>query len=195
MYKGYEDMRITFVRHGTTVSNLLKTYSEDDTPLCEAAYKDLLITKRRLEDFRFQKVFSSPLLRVRQTAKVLGFENPICDNRLKECNFGLFKGKTYEQLEKEYPVELKAWFCDAKNGRPPQGESSFDQFERVSHFLDEISKTATDTLIICHYGTIAMGMAWTLKNFELWSHFVPVNGGITEIETDGKHSSIRRFNY
>lgn len=188
-------MKIILVRHGRTISNNEKTFSEESTPLCEEAYQELLLTKEKLADFHFEKVYASPLLRAVDTAKVLGFENPILDPRMQERDFGAFKGKTYKQIVEENPLATKDWFSDLKDGKPPAGESSFEVFTRVSAFLDDIASTKTDTLVICHYGSITMAMAWALKNFDLWMSFAPENGGISEIETDGENRVITKLNY
>ncbi|MEL3908737.1 MAG: histidine phosphatase family protein [Treponemataceae bacterium] len=188
-------MKIIFVRHGRTISNNEKTFSEETTPLCEAAYTELLETKEKLLNFKYQKIYASPLLRVIQTAEILGIKNPILDKRVAERDFGEFKGKTYKQILEENPLDTNDWFSDLKNGKPPGGESSVELFTRVSAFLDEISTTETDTLVICHHGPICMAMAWALKNFDTWLSFSPVNGGISEIETDGQNRIITKFNY
>lgn len=188
-------MKIILVRHGKTVSNVAKTFSEENTQLCKEAYTELLTTKKKLKDFHFEKIYASPLLRTLQTAEVLGFQEPILDKRLQEKDFGDFKGKTYDEALKEAPNAVKDWFADLKHGKPPAGESSFELFSRVSEFLTELSKTNADSLLICHYGTIVMAIAWVLKNFDCWTFFAPVNGGITEIEVDGENRIINKFNF
>ena len=188
-------MKIILVRHGRTISNNEKTFSEESTPICDEAHQELLVTKSKLVSLHFEKIYASPLLRVRQTAKVLGCESLIFDERIKERDFGEFKGKTYKQILAENPIETKDWFADLKDGKPPAGESSREVFARVSAFLDEISVTQTDSLVLCHYGTITMAMAWALKNFDSWVSFAPATGGITEIETDGVNRVITKFNY
>lgn len=187
-------MKIILLRHGRTISNNEKTFSEESTPLCEDAYQELLTTKKKLVDFHFEKIFVSPLLRARQTAEILGLKNYTLDKRLQERDFGEFKGKTYKQIVEENPLASRDWFADLKDGKPPAGESSFEVFTRVSAFLDEIAASNTDTLLVCHYGTITMAMAWALGNFDIWLKFMPTNGGISEIETDGTQHCITAFN-
>lgn len=188
-------MNIILVRHGTTLSNNAKTYSEEDTPLAESAYTDLLVTKERLKDFDYEKVYVSPLLRAIQTAEVLGLKDFTLDKRLEERDFGDFKGKTYEEIVVEFPDEVKTWLSDMKHGKPPKGESAYEHFERVVDFMEEISKTQGNCLIVSHYGTITLALAWALGDFDLWTKFIPKNGGITEIKTDAKLHCISKFNY
>ena len=87
-------MKIILVRHGRTISNNEKTFSEESTSICDEAHQELLFTKSKLVSLHFEKIYASPLLRVRQTAKVLGCESLIFDERIKERDFGEFKGKS-----------------------------------------------------------------------------------------------------
>lgn len=187
-------MNIVLIRHGTTISNLQKTYSPEDTQLVESAYAELETTKKLLSRFSYKRVYASPLLRVRQTLDALGIKADVYDDRLKERDFGEFKGKTYKQIVEENPLATKDWFADLKDGKPPAGESSFEVFTRVSAFLNELAVTNCDSLLVCHYGTITMAMAWAIGNFESWRAFIPLNAAISEIETDGTYKIIRHFN-
>lgn len=188
-------MKIVLVRHGTTVSNNKNTYSEESTPLAEEAYTDLLVTKSRLAEFKFDKIYVSPLLRAVQTANVLGLKDFLLDERIQERDFGDFKGMTHAEVQAKFPEATKKWFSDPTHGKPPNGESMFEHYTRVADFMDEVSNTKTDTLIVCHYGTIALALAWVFGDLRLSLNFTPKNGGISEVKTDGKFHYISRFNY
>jgi len=42
---------------------------------------------------------------------------------LNEIHFGLWEGQTFEEINKTYPDELKAWLNDLERQAPPQGEA------------------------------------------------------------------------
>lgn len=188
-------MKILLIRHGKTESNLAATYSEETTPLCSEAYVELLATKVKIARWSIDKVYVSPLLRAIDTARIIGLKDWVLDDRLKECNFGVFSGLTYAQVLERYPEEVNRWFADPVNGRPPEGESSMDQYNRVTSFLEEVKAKNQDCIVVAHHGTICMALAWALGDFDLWSKFKPENGGITELNIQDDFISIERFNH
>ena len=51
-------MKIILVRHGRTISNNEKTFSEESTPICDEAHQELLVTKSKLvSEFDKQQKF------------------------------------------------------------------------------------------------------------------------------------------
>src|SRR5919109_1455935 len=71
------------VRHAESVGNLDGTHA--DTDLSPAGQQQARLLARALSSFTFDAVWSSPLLRARQTAALaLPGSTPIIDDRLKE---------------------------------------------------------------------------------------------------------------
>ncbi len=92
---------ILFIRHGMTEGNRQKHYiGRTDQPLCPEGEKQAKGLAPRLP--HCDMVFSSPLLRCRQTAAILFPKqdiNIITD--LRECDFGIFEGKSPAQLAQD----------------------------------------------------------------------------------------------
>lgn len=187
-------MKIVLVRHGITVCNEEKKYSVDETELAPSAYEGLDKLRKKLEPFRFEQVYVSPLKRAVQTAKYLGYDKFHTDERIKELDFGVFKGLTFEEAESRYPKEIKLWLEDKENQAPPEGESSEEHFLRVSSFMEEIIKTERDALIVAHYGTVIMTLAWVLNSLPSAFKFVPENASLTIIRTGKNMKIIEGFN-
>ena len=90
-----DKIMIVFIRHGATLGNLEKKYiGITDEPLCPQG-------KKYLQDHAslfpsVNQVFVSPMRRCRETAAILypKLEQIIVPD-FRECNFGLFEGKTY----------------------------------------------------------------------------------------------------
>ena len=91
-------MKIVLIRHGCTAANTQKVFSLDDEPLSKDAYPDIAVLKERLRAYPFEAVYASPLLRAVQTAEYLGLKHIRLDARIKEYDFGLFKGLSFLQF-------------------------------------------------------------------------------------------------
>ena len=194
-------MKIVLRRHGITVTNKKRIFSFDDSPLAEEAYPMLDGLKPKLKDFFSFKVYSSPFKRALQTAEYLGLKNIQIDKRLQEYNFGIFKGLTFEEAQTKYPIEAKKWIENNDSSAPPEGETSFEHFKRTSDFLEEAALKDENIIIVTHYGTITMALAWALDNFSLRNKFAPKNSAISILEvflSDNKneitHKGIEVFN-
>ena len=90
-------MRIVLIRHGKTQGNINMQYiGRTNQPLCDIGIDE--VSKNTYPKVEF--VFSSPLKRCLQTAKLIYPELiPIIKNDLQECCFGDFEGKTFEDLK------------------------------------------------------------------------------------------------
>ena len=85
------------------------------------------------------------------------YKNYALIENLKECNFGEFEYKTYEDL-KNFP-EYKKWIDSNGMSAFPKGESGIDFRKRSIEGFNELIKNALNKnynkiAIICHGGTI-----------------------------------------
>lgn len=89
---------ILLIRHGATAGNLEKRYiGRTDEPLCALGESQAIALAPSLP--QCDTVFSSPLLRCRQTAGILFPERKInIIQDLRECDFGLFEGKNADEM-------------------------------------------------------------------------------------------------
>ena len=67
-------MDIIMIRHGETEDNVSKVFSRDDTKLSEIGKEQIKRTRELLKDFKFDKVYYSPLERTKETLGILGLE-------------------------------------------------------------------------------------------------------------------------
>ena len=94
---------IHFIRHGSIDDTLAGKYiGTTDAPLSDRGRMDL----RKLDyEYKYpgtQVVFTSPLKRCTETAKILYPEqNPLVIDNLSECNFGEWEGKTADELKND----------------------------------------------------------------------------------------------
>ena len=179
--------KIILVRHGQTQANISWKYSSDDTVLAESGLYILDKTKKLLDEYKIDKVYTSNLVRSQETAKRLGFDDFTIDKRLNEMNFGDFRGRGIDEVresEKEFFLkEEKDYFAI----KYPSGESRNDVIKRTSNFLDEKSKEEDGTILCISHGiAIRSTLFWILKDLDNWGSFWIDNGSLTiyNIEDD-----------
>ncbi len=152
--------KIHLIRHGLTEANLKQQYiGSTDMPLAAVGLSELQRLKNENDYPRVDKVYSSPMLRCKQTANVLypSKDITIIDN-LREIDFGDFEGKTATELE------LDPRYADWAAGRisaAPGGEDNTDFAKRLCIGLNEIvrdmmASNAEHSAVIMHGGAIMM---------------------------------------
>ena len=100
-----------FLRHGRTAGNLRSNYvgGRTDEPLCPAGIEALRAARAACpERFTAQRLLVSPMLRCRETA-ALCFPHltPTPVEAFRECDFGVFEGKNFQDLE--HDPRYRAW--------------------------------------------------------------------------------------
>lgn len=133
---------ILLIRHGMTAGNLEKRYiGRTDQPLCAVGVAQAKSLTSSLPRCDF--VFSSPLLRCKQTAAILfpGQAVSIIPD-LRECDFGCFEGKSAAELV--HDPRYGAWLDTNCTAAIPGGEDvtafktrSTESFARAAFGLPE----------------------------------------------------------
>lgn len=187
-------MRIMMIRHFQTPGNLERRYiGRTDEPLLQnEALLKLVEEKRRLLGAKGvpQQVVASPLKRCIQTAAHLfpGKEPFLCEE-LKECDFGLFEAKNYQELK-----DLSAYqkWLDSRGELPfPEGEAHEDfkarcvrGFEKT---MDELIRHGCElAAMVVHGGTIMAVLSRFDKEQREFYHWQVENGGGYLITLDEK---------
>ena len=155
--------KIHLIRHGLTEGNLKQQYiGSTDLPLAAAGVNELRRLKEETDYPRVDAVYSSPMLRCKQSAAILYPNHDIqtVDN-MREIDFGDFEGKTANELE------LLPSYADWAAGRitaAPNGEDNTEFAKRLCVGLNEIvrdmmQKGAEHAAVIMHGGAIMMLLA------------------------------------
>jgi 2,3-bisphosphoglycerate-dependent phosphoglycerate mutase len=148
-------MRTTVVlaRHGRTEWHHGNRYTgSTDLPIDSVGVQQAELLRAWAEDFRPDALWSSPMLRARQTiaptAEVLGLE-PTTDARLREVDFGSAEGKMLSELP---PAVAGAFTLDPVANPFPGGENVADAAERVQQGFDEIVRrhAGGKVLVVAH---------------------------------------------
>ncbi|MEK6267334.1 MAG: histidine phosphatase family protein [Planococcus sp. (in: firmicutes)] len=160
-----ESFVLRLIRHAPTRGNEQKRYIgwTDESVLPFKAKPDLQI----------KEVMGSDLKRCRETATVL-FPNAAyrANRELRECHFGQWEMKTYEQLKDTQ--RYRDWIDDPWNISPPSGESLKDMAERVERGMLKLPSGKEVTLVL-HGGPIRYLIARALG--EKFQDQIALHGG------------------
>ena len=112
--------KFIIVRHGQSEANLKEIYAgRFDVPLTATGKKQAeLVTEYVLKTYRVDAVYSSPLLRARETVKEIAIKSGVplllCDG-IAEIFGGEWEGKTLPEIAKNYAKDALLWKDDIGN--------------------------------------------------------------------------------
>jgi broad specificity phosphatase PhoE len=152
------------VRHGQTDWNLTGRWqgqASDAPGLNETGRAQALAIREQMNGNNFSAVYSSDLLRARQTAELIAEPQGLTvtlEPRLQEINLGAWEGMLSEEIEAKYPQELAERARNPFETAAPNGESPRDVVERVQTAIDKIADNHRDesVLIVAHGVSLAV---------------------------------------
>lgn len=172
-------MNIYILRHGETDWNKKKLLQgQTDTDLNEYGRELARETAKGLKDIEFDYVFSSPLKRAYETAKLaLGERNIdiITDERLKEVSFGDFEGMPADKR----PEEFDKFFSAPGEYKAVNGAESYEKLcARTKAFLDEViipleEKEKDCTVLISGHGAMNKSLMLNIMGREIKDIWAP----------------------
>lgn len=136
-------MNIYLVRHGETDWNKERRFQgQVDIPLNHYGIELAEKTAEALREVPFEAVFSSPLCRAAQTARIIMGERSIpfeTDMRLKEMNFGSFEGTVIPPgVSDRDSNPLYYFWKEPERYLPPADGESFEAlYQRSAEFMRE----------------------------------------------------------
>ncbi|MCH5252715.1 MAG: histidine phosphatase family protein [Lachnospiraceae bacterium] len=146
---------IFLIRHGRQCSKLCNV----DVELDEIGRRQAELLGKRLKSYGLEKLYSSELLRAKETAEII---NETLDlpyevlPDIQEINFGGFTGKTDEEIREQYADFRKERSLHrADLPYPEGGECGEDVAERVMPQLTRLCKRPENRIgIVTHGGVI-----------------------------------------
>jgi probable phosphoglycerate mutase len=149
-------MVLYVTRHGETDYNVLGRYcGSTDAALNDAGVKQAHDLARRVKGMKFDAVASSPMLRARQTANIVGasLNMPYAVYaQFAERNVGVYEGLTRDEAKERYP-HMWSRQCTAKPDDAPDGGETLRQ--ACGRIDGGIARLRADfagmsILLICH---------------------------------------------
>ena len=184
-------LTVYLLRHGETVWNAdgNRYCGATDVELTAKGLQQAQLAATALAGLSFDAVYSSPLQRAFQTARIAsGGTNVIVDQRLIEADFGQWEGKTKEEFIAENADLWKDW-CQAPGHTRAggTGETAKQVIDRVDDFFWDMMKKHPDgtLLVIAHNAVNRFYMAWKLgMPLKKYRQLVQENSAITRFSLD-----------
>ena len=189
-------MLFYLVRHGQTDWNRAgKIQGTTDIPLNETGRQQaeqLAIVLKERSGYpaktRIDAVYASPLARAFQTAEILAKEGKLPLRRLmglRERDFGCWEGKSWQQVEAEYPDEFHLWREQPMVGIPSGGESRKSCEARSERAIRQIlEETAGDAVIVAHGGILVFLMNYLLRFHREPQEIIVANASLSVVSYD-----------
>lgn len=138
------------LRHGEALSNVDRFYSswpeKINNPLTPQGVKMVEKAAEELKGKDIKFIFSSDLLRTKQTAEIIAKALSLevnLDIRLRELDFGIFNGKPAEFFDNYFREET-----DRLEKSVPEGETYRQVAQRVTDFIKDIDEHHKGNILI-----------------------------------------------
>ncbi len=169
-------MRLYFVRHGESEANLLREFSNSGIkhPLTTRGLAQAQRTAQGLAGLTVAQVYSSPVLRARQTAQLIAesLNAPVeIREELREWNVGIYEGTRDPDGWKLHRQVQEDWFWHGRlESKMPGGESFQEIRARFVPFVEELVTTAgaesRENVLVGHGGLYIAMLPVVLKNID-----------------------------
>ena len=149
-----------FIRHGQCRNSDHRWIGRTDLPLDEVGLYQAGRLRQWAADRSLTAVYSSPLSRCRETARILsGDKLPVRQaDGLREMDGGAWEGLHYDQIRTQWPELYAARGAHLGTVAPPGGESFSQAGVRLGRCIQEILiHTQGDIVIVGHGGA---GRGW-----------------------------------
>jgi broad specificity phosphatase PhoE len=151
------------VRHGHTIWNIEERYNGlTDIPLDSFGVQQAEVLSERLAQnaIAYQAIYSSHLQRARQTAGIINERQnlPVFeDQRLREIELGEWEGKTFREIDIQFPQEISERTTNAAYVRSPGGESALEVAQRMVDAANDIVRSFPegDVIVVAHGVSLA----------------------------------------
>ena len=196
-------MRLYLIRHGESLWNAQdRIQGHGDSPLSAIGTSQATRLGRHLAGAPIGAIYTSRLLRARQTAEIVGdtMRAPVIVRPdLHEIGLGAWEGKTPDEVNAHFDNGFEAWRSRPTSVHIPDAEpiASFRQ-RAVAAIESVIRETRVESAaIITHGGVIISYLAHVLgADFDFLLRRLRINNtGVTILEAlDAEHPSVLTVN-
>ncbi|MFW5991547.1 MAG: histidine phosphatase family protein [Candidatus Nanoarchaeia archaeon] len=165
-------MILYITRHGKTDNNRegYPFNGREDVPLNQEGRLQVYKLSRRLKDSHIDIIYTSPMKRTMETAKIINAFHKAKikkDKRLKEVNFGIFDGKSLGYIKKNHYEIYKEREKDKFNYIIPEGESYRHAYQRAKEILGKIRNGDKGNIMVVTHGTLLKLLLMAIKVYPL----------------------------
>lgn len=193
-------MELILIRHLKTPGNEKRQYiGSTDEDLSEQEVQNFKKKSKQASYPQVQQVIVSPMKRCVQTAELIYLNMQIqLEPLLKECDFGIFEGKTYEELKDR--AEYQAWLDSGGTIAFPEGEEQKEfRLRCVRGMLCQVDRLCKEHVesvaFVVHGGTIMAVLEQLAEDQKDFYHWQVENGRGYRMLVDEEEwkSGIHRF--
>jgi broad specificity phosphatase PhoE len=156
--------QLLLVRHGENRANLTKEFSHRavDYPLTAKGRLQAEQTAAYLKRYPVTRVFSSPLKRAQETARIIAgaLEAPFeVLEAFRETNVGVLEGQVpTEAAWRQHDAIIGAWVAGDAAARFPGGENFLELIERVQRGYTQIceGRDGETVVLVAHGGSLGL---------------------------------------
>lgn len=191
-------MRFYLVRHGQTEWNIEgKVQGKTDIALNETGLLQARLLAGALSGCGASCIYTSTLKRAGQTAAEIAEETGIpviASSDLREADFGLWEGMTWEEIARDFPQTAAQWEKTPALVTPDGGESPEECRRRCRRIVERIAAEAggggrdsngRDSVIVVAHGRILVFvMGYLLRRQEDKPELITKNASISVIDYD-----------
>lgn len=148
------------MRHGITAWNRERRFQgQIDVPLDTQGLEQARRTARRLASWPVAAVYTSDLLRARQTAEAIAAAHALeirVEPRVRERHYGRFEGQTYDEIERADALSWRRWRAREPDfALPGGGETLLELHARVENALVDLARRHHgDTVVVVTHGGV-----------------------------------------
>ena len=185
-------MIIDLIRHGEPVGGR-RYRGQTDDPLSETGWRQMRSSVG--DACHWSRIVTSPLQRCEAFARELAARHNLqieAEPRFREIGFGIWEGRSAQELLEENPHCLKDFYRDPVASRPQNAEFLQAFHDRVmAGWRDMLVRHRDhDVLVVCHAGVMRMIISQVLGMPipHMFRIEVP-NAGISRIRWEPEHAS------
>jgi broad specificity phosphatase PhoE len=186
----YKSQQIWLIRHGETAWSLTGQHTgRTDLPLLPESESKLLALRPHLSGHSFARVWTSPLQRARKTAELVGFPNAQLEDDLMEWNYGVYDGKTKEDIRALVPG-WTIWTHGVVGG-----ETLDEVAARARKVLDRARAVTGDVALVAHGHILRiLASCWVDLPPIAAEHFALSTGAISVLSYENELPVLAQWN-
>ena len=191
-------MELYLVRHGQSKANAAHILhgAKVDTSLTSKGRQQAELTKERLLDHHFDRVYVSPLRRASETAQIIVGESTTMtfDPRLVEFDYGSWDGQKIEDLLDQYPEYFHDLIHFGQSWKISGGEHYQQAQTRLKSFMADLKSDVNDQVLVVSHGmTIKLWVALLLGLNHPENLAEPANASVTKISLTNNQSILKIY--
>ena len=202
MYCREKATRLHLVRHAEVDEAYHEVFGgQIDMELSPVGHEQAKGLAKFLNGRTFDRIYRSPMVRVRQTAKplldALGRKAEVIDD-LREVDFGVWTGHKWHEIQEKFGVDAEDWLVHLENGDVAEAEPMVECRSRIRGSLEQMMDEGAgqDVLVLCHGGVIRMLLALLLDEpFSKMDRFEVDFASLTVIEHRSNRAEIKLHNF